>query len=121
MTIKNKLISLVKYRGIRFPKALCDPSELDWPEGWNALHYHDIPKTTRELNREICKEHVLYNIPACALGRKPHTDNFLFQVEAGDYHFARVHITWNKKKDPNWPNTKLYASFQEWYNDEISN
>ena len=118
MTIKNKLISLVKYRGIQFPKIIHDPSELDWPESWGALHYDDIPKVTRELSREICKEHVLYNIPACALGRKSHTDDFLFQVEAGNHTIAWVHITWNKEKDPTWLYTNLYVSFQEWLDDE---
>lgn len=118
MKIKNKLISWVKYRGIRFPEAIHDPSELDWPEDWRALHYDDIPKVTRELNREICKEHVLHNVPACALGRKSNTDDFLFQVEVGDQTFASVHLTWNKEKDPAWPCTKLYASFQEWLDDE---
>lgn len=118
MTILNKLISLVKYRGVRFPRSLQDPSELDWPADWGALHYDDIPKFTRELYREICKAHVLHNAPACALGRKSNADDFLFQIEVGAYNFARVHLTWNKERDPTWPNTKLYPSFETWLDDE---
>ena len=118
--IINKLIRLVKYRGIQFPDMLHDPSELDLPEGWSSLHYDDIPKITRELHREMCKEHVLYSAPACALGRRSHTDDFLFQVDLGEHKFAWIHLTWHREKDPTWPMTKLYASFQEWFDDESS-
>lgn len=118
--IINKLISLVKYHGIKFSDMLHDPSELNWPEGWRALHYDDIPKITRELNREICKKHILYNAPACALGRQSNTGHFLFQVDAENHKFAWIHLTWRKELDPTWPNIKLYTSFQEWYDDESS-
>ncbi len=120
MAIKNRLFNLMKYRKIQFPKSIHDPSELDWPDGWHALHYDDIPKLTRELNREVCKEHILYHVPACALGRKSNTDDFLFQVETGEYTFASVHLTWRKEKDPAWPHTKLYNGFQEWRDDKAA-
>ena len=117
MSLWNRIISKVKYRGITFPKSLHDPSELDWPEGWGALHYDVIPKITRELKREVGRGHLLYNAPACAMGRKAQTDDFLFQVEAGRHTFAHVHLTWRREKDPVWPHTKLYPTFQAWRDD----
>ena len=119
MKIKNKILSLLKYRRIRFPESIQDPSELDWPEGWRVLHYDNIPHVTRELGREVGRAHVLYNLPACALGKKRQTDDYLFQVEAGDHNVALVHLTWKKEKDPAWPHTTLYESFQAWLASEV--
>jgi len=113
MTLKNKIISLVKYWGIKFPRDLEDPSDLEWPEGWDALHYDDIPKFTRELSREICSEHILYNVPACALGRRTDKDDFLFQIESVSGRFAVVHLTWQKETNPQWPSTSVFNSFEE--------
>ena len=114
MTIKNKLLNLIKYRGITFPKAIYDPSDIDWPADWQALHYDDIPKITRELNREVGKQHVLYKQAACALGRRSNTDDYLFQIETNDCQFAAVHLTWNKESKPDWPHAELYAHLQDW-------
>jgi hypothetical protein len=112
MALINKLIGLIKYRGITFPRALEDPSELAWPEGWEPLHYDEIPKFTRELRRELCADHILYKVPACALGRRRDADDFLFQIESLSGRFAIVHLTWQKETDPKWPNTSLYGSFE---------
>ena len=60
MTIRNRILNFIRYRGIKFPELLEDPSELDWPDGWSAVHYDEIPKFTRELNRELCKGHILW-------------------------------------------------------------
>ncbi len=117
MKFKNKLVSLVKYRGIKIPKSITDPSEIDWPAEWQALHYDEIPKITRELNREMCKQHTLYKIPICALGRKTNSDDYFFQVEKLPYKFAWVHLTWNKEKDSAWPSFHLYAELDDWLND----
>ena len=117
MTIKNKLRNLIKYRGIAFPKSIVDSSDIDWPVGWQALHYDDIPKFTRELNREVGKQHVLYKTPACALGRKSNSDDFLFQVETNEHQFAAVHLTWSKENETDWPHTQLYSQLEDWIND----
>ena len=113
MSIRNRLLSLIVDRGIKYPSVLEDPSELDWPDNWGALHYDDIPKFTRELNKEICKDHILYGLPLCALGRCQGNDNFLFQIESAAEKFALVHLTWRKETDPRWPTTMLFNSFEE--------
>lgn len=118
MTIKNKIINIVKYRGIKFPKEIEDPSELEWPEDWEPLHYNDIPKFTRELGRELCADHLLYNVNACALGRRIDKDDFLFQIDSLNGRFAIVHLTWQKETDPNWPSTRIYHNFEDCFNNK---
>ena len=68
MALINKLIGLIKYRGITFPREIEDPSELAWPVGWEPLHYDEIPKITRDLRRELSADHMLHNVPTCAQG-----------------------------------------------------
>ena len=77
-----------------------------------------MPKITRELNREICKEHVLYKIPCCALGRRTDRDDFLFQIESDKGSFAIVHLTWQKETNSTWPTTELFNKFEECFSCE---
>ncbi len=113
MTLRNRILSFIQFRGAKIPEVIEDPSELDWPEGWESLHYDDIPKLTRELNREMCKEHILYSVPVCALGRRKDRDDFIYQIQTEKAKFAFVHLTWRKEKQPSWPYTEVYEKFHE--------
>jgi hypothetical protein len=120
MSLFNRIKGAIEYRGLTFPTPLEDPSELDWPDRWVAIHYDDVGKFSRELLREMPSDHRLYGLPFCVMGRREDRDDFLFQIQDADYKFAHVHLTWAKESDPQWPWTTLYKTFEDFIAEEES-
>jgi hypothetical protein len=85
---------------------------LELPAGWLSPSPESARQFEQELQRELCPQHVLYNVPAQAVGRKDRRDDFLFKIP--DNCFAQVHLTWRQETDPFWPATDLFSSFEAW-------
>ena len=65
-----------------------------------------------ELRQEICPVHVLFGLEASAVGRRWRRDDILFRLSGG--RFAQVHLTNRYEINPMWPDTQIYASFEDW-------
>lgn len=68
-----------------------------------------------ELRKEVCEDHVLYNKELRVVARRIDRDEYLFWL-TNEGKFAQVHLTWrgSVEKDPFWPVTELYDSFDVW-------
>lgn len=93
MSRLNRIKNAIEYRGMTFPKPLEDPSKLNWPERWVAIHYDDVGKFSRELIREMPSGHRLLGLPFCVMGRREDRDDYLYQIQDSNYRFACVHLT----------------------------
>lgn len=100
------------------PELVEDPSSLEWPEGWGPVPAAQGRALIRELRREMPAGHRLRGLPVYPLGHGEHPDELLFQIEDPDYKFARVHLTWSKERDPQWPWTTLYRTFEDFVTKE---
>jgi hypothetical protein len=85
---------------------------LELPAGWFSPSPESARQFEHELQRELCPQHILYNIPARAIARKDRRDDFLFKIP--DNCFAQVHLTWQQETNPFWPSTELFSSFEAW-------
>jgi hypothetical protein len=67
-----------------------------------------------ELSREIGAGHLLFGMPAFAIGKRQDQDDVLFDL--GDGRVAEVHLTWRglQEEDSRWPKTSIYSSPAEW-------
>ena len=54
----------------------------------------------RELHSELCSEHVLFNIPAVAIGGRQDCDDVLFRLLDGSGRLAVVHLTYAQHPEP---------------------
>lgn len=98
--------------------ALPDALEILLP--WRTIS--DSPNAERlsaELSSELAPNHALYGLKSRAVANRIDRDDVLFTVDGGSSPLAVVHLTWRKESDPNWPSTKLFASWEEWVRDEM--
>lgn len=84
-----------------------------WDGDWYAIDSASEREwAENELRRELCPEHILYGLEATAVGRRWRRDDVLFQLSNG--RFAQVHLTRRPEADPRWPDTQIYATFEDW-------
>jgi hypothetical protein len=74
---------------------------------------------TAELSSELVPKHVLYGLTESAVAARIDRDDVLFEIEGCDMALAVVHLTWQKESDPQWPTTRLFASWEQWVRDEM--
>ena len=85
----------------------------EWDGDWSAIVcMSERESLEKELQRELCSSHILYGIEAAAIGRRWRRDDVLFLLRDG--RLAQVHLTWRQETNPVWPDTQIYASFEEW-------
>jgi len=84
---------------------------------WRLITREEKPALERELAAEIGKGHVLTAYTYSAYARLSSRDDVLFEVHqvGSGYRYAVVHLTWKgrREKDPHWPSTTFYSSFDE--------
>ena len=71
------------------------------------------------LESELPQEHVLHGLNVRAVATRIDRDDVLFEVEGGHMPLAVVHMTWRKEKDPQYPHTKLFQSWEDWVRNEM--
>ena len=79
------------------------------PEGWQHLSAEEARAIEAELEREVGKEHVLYQAKVKAIARRVDQDDFLFLAESSEYRLYVVHLTWCQETNPALPHTTHYA------------
>ena len=85
----------------------------EWDGDWSAIvGMSERESLEKELQRELYSSHILYGIEAAAIGRRWRRDDVLFLLRDG--RLAQVHLTWRQETNPVWPDTQIYASFEEW-------
>lgn len=67
-----------------------------------------------ELQREVPKGHVLYNIPVTVLGRRVDKDGVLFALQDGTGRLAAVHLTFQVETDVRRPSFAMFPSEADW-------
>jgi hypothetical protein len=86
---------------------------VDWPPNWVAVDDPaDKAGLEAELRREISPEHVLADKAVGLLGRSLASDDCLYALDDG--RVAAVHLTWAVERNPDWPSTQIYPSFDDW-------
>jgi hypothetical protein len=90
------------------------PNALEWLAPWEAVA--DGAALETELRGEVAEGHLLYSVPAVAVGRRMDCDDMLFRIEHPSYTLAVVHLTWRTQPepDPTWPYTVLFHTWEEW-------
>lgn len=68
-----------------------------------------------ELDKELCKSHVLFGLELEILARRRDKDEYIFWIKQQG-KFAQVHLTWRGEveSDPFWPVTTIYDTLDEW-------
>ena len=69
-----------------------------------------------ELRREVSPGHLLHSRAIRAIARRTDRDDVLFEVEAPDFRFAVVHLSWagSEAQHPDWPAAQAFTTFEEW-------
>lgn len=97
---------------------LAPPEELEWLEPWCRLEDNDQNDVwlVKELQKEICSQHVLYGLSVMGVARRGDNDDVLFATSDPISPLAVVHLTWTgrRESDPHWPSTTLYKDWQDW-------
>lgn len=89
-----------------------------YADPWTTVREHG-ENLEQELQKEIRRGHPLYGLTLHAIAQPKDCDDVLFTVEAGDFPYAVVHLTWTgqPERDPNCPHTQLYSSWEQWVKD----
>lgn len=96
--------------------------ELNWLVPWHPIV--DKGKDdflVRELQKEVCRQHVLFNVPVKSIGYRQDCDDALFQLLDGSNRLAVVHLTFaqHPEPDPTWPETRLFENWDAFVHDEM--
>ena len=88
--------------------------EKEWFEPWYPLENGN--DFENELQKEICQDHILFEVDITAIARRGDCDDVLFLVKARTFTYALVHLTWSSRKenDPKWPKTEIFQTWMEW-------
>jgi hypothetical protein len=90
---------------------------VDWPPNWVAVDDPaDKAGLEAELRRETAPGHVLADEAVSLLGRSLASDDCLYGLDDG--RVAAVHLTWSVERNPDWPSTAIYPSFDAWAREE---
>jgi len=86
---------------------------VEWLVPWVPVADEETSARLRDvLKRELPARHILEGYQFEVVGRRQDQDDVLVALD--DDRVAVVHITGSKGSDPNWPWTKIYASFEQW-------
>ena len=72
-----------------------------------------------ELEKEVCRGHVLYGVKATAVALRVDRDDVLFELSGAEKPLAVVHLTWKKEISLLWPLTDFFESWEQWVRDEM--
>ena len=75
-----------------------------------------VERLSAHLQSDIPPQHLLYGVKAIPVARRVDRDDVLFHIDGGKMPLAVVHMTWRREKDPRWPKTEMYGSWQDWVN-----
>ena len=64
-----------------------------------------------ELDRELHPGHLLFGRAVRAVMARIDRDDVLFELNHGT--LAVVHLTWARERDPRWPSTRIYTSYDQ--------
>ena len=69
-----------------------------------------------ELRKELAAGHPLHSLNVRAVAQRIDADDVLFEVDSPDFRYAVVHLNWTgePERDPQWPQTETFATFQDW-------
>jgi hypothetical protein len=85
----------------------------EWDGDWSAIaSMSERLSLEEELQRKLCLNHILYGVEGAAVGRRWRRDDVLFLLSDG--RIAQVHLTRPPETDPNFPDTQINASFEDW-------
>lgn len=85
----------------------------EWDGDWSVIDsISERESLEDELQRELCSCHTIYGIKAAAIGRRWRRDDVLFLLRDG--RFAQVHLTRRAEANPRFPDTQIYANFEDW-------
>jgi hypothetical protein len=88
-------------------------NEISWDGDWYGIESATEREwAASELQRELCPEHILFGLEASAIGRRWRRDDLLFRLSDG--RLAQVHLTRRSETNPEWPDTQVYATFEDW-------
>lgn len=91
---------------------------MDFIEPWEEYE-HNSNHAEKELARELCKDHSLYNVKASALAHRCDCDDILFQLSDFTHEYAVVHLTYSIESDPAYPLTELFENWEAWKNNRM--
>jgi hypothetical protein len=83
------------------------------PEMWRYLSESESVQILRELQRELCSSHELFNVEARALARHENLDDFLFELQSKTDSHVVVHLTWNLEQKPQWPHATWFTNLED--------
>jgi hypothetical protein len=89
-------------------------SKIQWRVPWHAISPDYAAKAETEIHREMCVGHVLFGRSVTAVGYRQDCDDVLFYLGESAPSFAVVHLSYQPEKDPKWPETSLFDSFDSW-------
>jgi hypothetical protein len=94
------------------------PPNFNWPEPWKPLPFPDgllgrVESVESELRSEVSQGHLLYRVDCKAVACNADDPNeFLFITARPNMPLAFVHLTWKAEREPNWPYTVGYPSWE---------
>ena len=91
-----------------------DLSEIAWRRPWCSVSPKEAKDFEKELKREVCKEHALFNRKVKAIGRRIDCDDVLFHLEDAGTQLVVAHLTWKEESHYNWPSTEFFTSVEDW-------
>jgi hypothetical protein len=91
-----------------------DSSQITWPRPWRPITPKEAKEFEKELKREVCDEHALFDRKAKAVGRRIDCDDVLFHLEDAGTQLAVTHLTWKEESNYNWPFTEFFISTEDW-------
>ena len=83
---------------------------MDWLEPWDKS---DETQLVDELSREMCIEHILWNLPLYIIGRRADCDDVLFGLNDGSGRVAVVHLTYRRESSPQWPKVEMFSNISD--------
>ncbi len=89
---------------------------MDYLEPWVRYDAPNNGAAEKELQNELSKMHVLYELSCNALAHRIDRDDVLFQLNDETGRVAVVHLTYSGKseKSSEYPKTVVYTSLEEW-------
>jgi len=91
-----------------------DPSQIQWRVPWWPVPEEHNAGTIAELHREMSVGHILFGRSVQTVGRRQDCDDVLFYLGESTPQFAVVHLTYAKETRPEWPETKLFDTLEDW-------
>jgi hypothetical protein len=96
------------------------PANVDILTPWKAIEDSGQSRLfSAQLETELPQKHALHGLKVIALAARIDRDDVLFEVPGSETPLAVVHLTWRKERDPRWPSTKLFRSWDHWVQEDM--